>query len=147
MNEILYGRNCGMEMMETCESSLKSGTMEQFPFKYPKIFISILLHCGTRDIHTIRSSFKSQKVLGVGQVQCMFSLFQVRVFQLASMGHSFYHTLEKDASTGSSTYLKPMGQFRLTDVCLLSCKIHLKIKRKHKVYNIKFIKLTIKFIT
>ena len=61
VNEILYGRNCGMEMMETCESSLKSGTMEQFPFKYPKIFISILLHCGTRDIHTIRSSFKSQK--------------------------------------------------------------------------------------
>jgi len=44
-----------MEMMETCESSLKSGTMEQFPFKYPKIFTSVLLHCGTRDIHTIRS--------------------------------------------------------------------------------------------
>ena len=61
VNEILYGRNCGMEMMETCESSLKSGTMEQFPFKYPKIFTSVLLHCGTRDIHTIRSSFKSQK--------------------------------------------------------------------------------------
>ena len=108
-----------MEMMETCESSLKSGTMEQFPFKYPKIFISILLHCGTRDIHTIRSSFKSQKVLGVGQVQCMYSLFQVRVFQLASMGHGFYHPLEKDASTGPSKTFNEiiLDQFRLTDAC------------------------------
>ena len=56
-------RDCWMEktgtMMEACKSSLNSEIMEQFPFKYPKIFTSILLHCGTRDIHSIRSSFKS----------------------------------------------------------------------------------------
>ena len=86
-------------MMETRESPLKSGTMEQFPFKYPKIFTSILLHCGTRDIHTIRSSPKNQifKVM-----HRLTILLQVCVFQLASMGHSVNDTLEEDASTGSS---------------------------------------------
>ena len=34
--------------------TLKSEAMEQFPFKYPKLFTSILLHCGAKDIHAIR---------------------------------------------------------------------------------------------
>ena len=44
-----------------------------------------------------------QKLKSVGSGPgSVYSLFQVRLFQLASMGHGFHDTLEKDASTGSS---------------------------------------------
>ena len=89
---------------------------------------------------------QKSKVLGVGQVRWMFSFFQVRVFQLASMGHSFYHTLEKDASTGSSSHLKTMDQFRLTDACCYLVKYTSKLNANiayPEVHCIKYAKVII----
>ena len=74
-----------MEIIETCESTLKSGTMEQFPFKYPKIFTNILLLCGTRDIHTIRYSSKS-KFFNVYLV-CQ-NCQQCQQYQLQKLGYN-----------------------------------------------------------
>ena len=80
--------------------ALKSEAMEQFPFKYPKLFTSILLHCGTKDIHAIRCC--SIQVVK-NTLPLMEKQFQVRLFQLASVGHSFLNIVEENASAGSQS--------------------------------------------